>query len=165
MDGEGYVGVVRYMDKRDGRTYYRVQIDVSQAHREPIDVFAQMFGGSVTHRTNKFQGCYSWRSYNKKACEVLRVLLPYLVVKRKQAELVLEFDLSYRRGNRNIPLEIIERRRALWAALVELNGGRALQADRLSEEALAMQGGAIVGTASKVEDAEVAEMTTRLRSA
>ena len=170
MDGEGYIGITRCLDRRTGRLYYRVQVDVGQVHREPIALFQELFGGTIGHRTNKKQGCWNWRKFGKEACEVIRILLPYLVVKRRQAELVLEYDTiamtrdGYRRW-KTVPAEIIERRRAIWAACVELNGGRALQADRLSEEALAMQGGATVGTASKEEDAEVAEMPTRLRSA
>ena len=170
MDGEGYIGITRCLDRRTGRLYYRVQVDVGQVHREPIALFQELFGGTIGHRTNKKQGCWNWRKFGKEACNVIRILLPYLVVKRRQAELVLEYDMTVMEKNghgnwKTLPAEIIERRRAIWAACVELNGGRALQADRLSEEALAMQGGATVGTASKEEDAEVAEMPTRLRSA
>ena len=142
FDGEAYVGVIRCFQKKYGRHHYRVQLSVGQVSREPLDIIQKAFGfGRLYFRRNEHQDFWYWRVTGEKAYEALTILLPYLVVKRKHADLILQFGaISAQRMNgtgrfRQVPDEIQAHRAAIWAALVELNGGRALQAERLSEKA------------------------------
>jgi hypothetical protein len=140
LDGEGYIGVTRDNSVRDGKTYYKVAVSAGQIHKTPIELLQSMFGGRIVYQKNKFKGCWHWRVFGENAYSALRIVLPYLVVKRQQAELVLQFGtITPSRNPRGhvmrITVEVDAHRRALWAALCELNGGRALQAERLSEEA------------------------------
>jgi len=171
-DGEGYIGLTRWFDKKRGYYTYRIQFEVAQVHETPIRLMSSMFSdvGRVRHYTNHKRGYWTWRVFGQDAIEVIKILMPYLVVKQEQARLVLEYEFTDRRciGSgkwRPVPIEIRERRAALWAAICELNGGRAVQAERLSEETPTdhAEGDAIVRSASNAKDAEGAEMTPRLR--
>ena len=169
FESEGYIGLTRAKDKKTGRYWHRIQLDVANTQKAGPEFVRDTFGGHVLHRENGFKGIYNIRYFGEKACEIIRAIMPYLVMKRKQAELVLEFQATIgplfgRQASttkRILSPEIYAQREALWAALVVLNGGRALRADRLSEEAPRKEGDAIVESAPNTEGAEVAEMTTR----
>jgi len=170
IDGEGYIGLTRAKDKKHNRYWHRIQLDVANTQRASIEYIHDTFGGTVLRRENGFRGVWNVRYFGERACEILRALMPYLIIKRKQAELVLEFQATigpiFGRGSSNSKVmlseDIYRQREALWAALVMLNGGRALRAERLNERGpLETMEHAIVQSASNNEDAEVAEMTTR----
>lgn len=139
IDGEGFIGLTRVWDKVRNYHMYRIQVDASQIHEAPIRHLAALFGvGKVAFRKNAKRGVWNWRIMGTAAVPVLQELLPYLRVKDQQARLVIEFETSTQRDSggkwKPIPEDIKCRRAALWAACCELNGGRALRAERLNEE-------------------------------
>lgn len=168
-DGEGYIGLTRCFDKIRGYYGYRVQFEVAQVHAAPIDLMQSMFPGvgKVRHYNNSHRGYWTWRVFGQDAIEVIKVLHPYLVVKREQARLVMEYEFTDRRiyGDgrfRKNPPEVTEKRAALFAAICELNGGRAVQAERLSEKAplIKTEDDAIVRSHGNENHENVAEMAT-----
>ena len=169
-DGEGFIGLTRIYDKVRKYHGYRIQVDVSQVHEAPIRHLADLFGvGKVSFRLNKRRGCWNWRIMGTAAIPVLQELLPYLRVKDQQARLVIEFETSTRKDAgtgkwKPVPADIQRRRAALWAACCELNGGRALRAERLSEEAPTdnAEGGAIVRSHGNNNHESEAETTSPL---
>lgn len=140
IDGEGFIGLTRNFDKVRGYYNYRIQVDAAQVHEAPIRHLATVFGiGKVGFRENGKRGIWNWRIMGTAAIPVLMELLPYLRVKDQQARLVIEFETATKHESgtgkwKPVPEAVQRRRAALWAACCELNGGRALQADRLSEE-------------------------------
>jgi hypothetical protein len=113
-------------------------VDCAQVRREPLDELVRIFGGRVRvggSHGGQNGGVFYWRMYGQKAGRVLEAVLPYLILKRPQAELVLELiaqqggpgkfrtDAVYLRG-----LLILEQIRAL-----NMRGPR--RAERLSESA------------------------------
>jgi hypothetical protein len=83
FDGEGCIGL--YLGKQ-----WIASVSVSQRDEMPLMVFQQLFGGTKVPHGPKRD---SLRIQFKKveAWHMLNTLLPHLVVKRKQAELMLEF--------------------------------------------------------------------------
>jgi hypothetical protein len=167
-DGEGYIGLTRCLDKKRGYYTYRVQIEVAQVHEAPIRLLHSMFHGvgKGRHYTNTHRGYWTWRVFGQDALRVISLLLPYLVVKQAQARLVLEYGFTTRvkstKGTwKSVPVDLREKRAALWAALCELNGGRAVQAERLNKEAptLNREGDAIVRSHGNINHESTAEMT------
>lgn len=150
VDGEGYIGVIRAKTKRGLYYSYITHVEVAQAKAAPIIRFKEMFGGNVKFVANRKQGYWYWRTFSRETVPILKQLLPYLFVKKEQALLVIEFAKTDSRLHglghwRNIPLDITETRKRIWAACVRLNGGRALRAERLSSEApSSLMGDAIV---------------------
>lgn len=89
LDGEGSISIGKARWRKNGREYRycQVQLYVRMQNREPLDLFAQRFGGTVKQNPHTY--VLSWS--NRKAGDVLRALLPYLRVKKPQAVLALEF--------------------------------------------------------------------------
>lgn len=168
-DGEGYIGLTRCFDKKRGYYTYRVQFEVAQVHEAPIRLMQELFQGvgRVRHYTNNNQGYWTWRVFGQDAIDVMLILLPYLVVKQEQARLVVEFGFTGRNHGgsgkwKPVPVEVREKRAALWAAVCELNGGRAVQAERLNKETPTgkAEGDAIVRSHGNDNHENVAEMST-----
>lgn len=92
IDADGYVTAASSLHK--GRRYVGPAVGIAGNRREPHDLAAAMFGGNVriyiprgerAHHQPQFQ----WQLYGARAIVVLEAVLPYLRVKRRQAELCL----------------------------------------------------------------------------
>jgi hypothetical protein len=69
-------------------------VQVSNTNAEPLHLYVERFGGRVSERPHRGKGwkpVYCWRIEREAAAEFLRTVLPWLIVKRPQAELALEF--------------------------------------------------------------------------
>ena len=172
IDGEGFVGMHRCTHEGNKRDYFQLLLDVAQARPEPIERLQQYFGGKVTFRRNAGNGAYYWRLYGDRAARTLQQLLPYLLVKRQQTILGLEFQATLlppadrkRVGHgwyQNYPQAVHDRRSAIYAALRVLNHRRT-QAERLSEAAPAgMQEDATVRSHGKSNHEKSGETPARL---
>jgi hypothetical protein len=96
IDGEGSVSLTWNSSQltKSGRpsTAPMLYLQMSNTHRGIVDWFRHTFGvGTVivgyrpkrpNHRT-----AYVWRTRNRAACAILEMLLPYLIIKKAQAEL------------------------------------------------------------------------------
>ncbi len=157
VDGEGYIGITRWFDKKRGYHTHRVQFDIAQVHEKPIRMLSEMFGnvGRVNRIENDKRGYWAWRVMGSAVVPVVRELLPYLVVKDEQARLVMEFEFTVGKGRkRELPEDVKRRRRALWA-------------ERLSEEAPTgdAEGDAIVRPHGNRNRESEAETSHRLKLA
>lgn len=94
IDGEGCFTLIKQKDMAD--EYRRPHVTAVQVRREPIDKLAEMFGGSVTWTGAAWQWCPS----TKAMVVFIPWLLPYFMVKRGEAEIVLAYALTVRPGGR-----------------------------------------------------------------
>lgn len=135
LDGEGCVSVVRCTHKGVAREQVQVLVDAAQVKPEPLRKLAVLFGGTVRFNPRQ-QGIYTWRVYGRKAGVVLTAVLPYLVGKRRQAELCLELlSLQGGPGQRRSDA-VYARALGIAEELRGLNQRRTLlHAERLSESA------------------------------
>lgn len=89
IDGDGCITI---QNSKNGR-YGQPTISASQANIEPLVILRELFGGSIRkHDDNRkptYSPSYRWRLTATKAVEACRTLLPYLRVRRRQAELVI----------------------------------------------------------------------------
>ena len=137
IDGEGYIGLSRGTSKKTGRPFHQALVDVSQIRRETLDVLIELFGGNIRHGKRAFY----WRVGGNHARAVLWTILPYLVGKKRQAELTLQFcqTLCGEHGRR-VSDEMLALREALHLQIRALNQVKVYRhAERLSEEAPAMK--------------------------
>jgi hypothetical protein len=92
FDGEGCVSIQRVRNGQGGA----LQIIVVQKGPRPIEVLADLWGGgiNVTHRNQPTGrvGYYRWTLCGDKAADALVEMLPFLVEKRDQAHLAIEFQ-------------------------------------------------------------------------
>ena len=102
VDGEGTIGI--YRQKRPGNKMevrYFANLEVVGTHRGFIEKIAEMIGVSVCvkdqmKRNPKHKPSFGARAQRRFVPRVAKAILPYLVIKKEQAELVLEFsELMY----------------------------------------------------------------------
>lgn len=95
IDGEGCIGVRK--TRRTGSfksTRYNAIMTVGNTSRLMIEQLIAVFGvGCVTYRypTKTKRACYLWSTSSLGARHVLRIVGPYLIVKREQAAVLLDF--------------------------------------------------------------------------
>ena len=94
FDGEGCISISKPINKRKNGVHYtgyQLQAIVAQRDRRPLEVIVGLFGGNIT--AVKIHGSTYWylRKHGAKAAELLEQLLPFLVLKKEQAELALRF--------------------------------------------------------------------------
>ncbi len=93
IDGEGCISIRRC--KQGKFIYYKPMIEVGMTDRQPIELLEKTFGNSAWYEvipTGKRKLiCHKWRVTGSNCVPVLNPILPYLIVKRKQALIVIEF--------------------------------------------------------------------------
>ena len=121
IDGEGNIGVSYF--KSTG-TYY-LHITVPQTHRKPLEVLLETFGGNIWNRpipkNPKHKQQWYWRVTRKLAASVLNELLPYLVLKKEQAELGIVFQARIGQPSIRLPEGEHEKRAKIIQELKYLN--------------------------------------------
>lgn len=174
IDGEGCIGAQLGAHRVGRRDHFQVFLDIAQVRPAPLFEMQTLFGGTVYRRRNWHGEIHCWRLYGEKAGVVLRAVLPCLIAKRRQADLVLEYLATFppeapgrkKRSYVHITDELYARRCAIYEELRVWSRRRPVQAERLSEGApssIAVTGGAIVRTHGKTNRESAAEMPAPLR--
>lgn len=94
LDADGCVKIQRLAQKSSKNPAYSLRISVGQTRREPLEKFQLLFGGTIYERkmarlTNGV--LFEWGLSAENASKALTRMLPYLVLKRDQAKLGIEF--------------------------------------------------------------------------
>lgn len=91
IDSDGYISIVR--SERKGAVYHGPQIGISGTRRQPHDLAASIWGGSVSlyHPKNPLhRGQFQWSRQGAVAATAIEAILPFLRIKEDQALLALE---------------------------------------------------------------------------
>lgn len=99
VDGEGCITISKQVRKNRPTPAYRVFITISNTDYAVLEFFKLHYGGSIYNvherrkdkRNIKWSDTYDWYCPISSSKRFLRDILPYLRLKRKQAELCLEF--------------------------------------------------------------------------
>ncbi len=95
IDGEGCIGIRKTKQAGSMKsTRYAGTLTIGSTSRVLIERVINAFGiGCVTHRfaTRTKKGCFIWTIESRNARNVLSLVRPFLVVKRAQADLLIEF--------------------------------------------------------------------------
>ena len=104
-----------------------LSVTAVQATESPLDWFKACFGGTVKFRWIPYRGSkrplWTWQASSKCAEQFLRQVLPYLKVKREEADLALQFRATFRPqfGDRSrMPDNIIALRRGMQEGLKKI---------------------------------------------
>lgn len=92
IDGDGVISAYQRSDRNNG---FAVVVRAMNTNRLALDKLQGMFGGTVhtmTKATNThgWKPSFYWAASDRTAEVAIRGLLPYLILKRPQAELALE---------------------------------------------------------------------------
>ncbi|SRR6266705_1114195 len=128
FDGEGCVGAVKVRDKRGGRIEaIMFTAVVSMCDRQPVDLLAEIYGGAIRQRKRvqkaHHSAVFTWQAYGDAGARFLSDILPYLMVKKGQAEAYLRARGTFTGcGRRKPDPGHMEERWACFYKIRELNG-------------------------------------------
>ena len=131
IDGEGCIHICSSNNKRSPIPAYRLMVAISQADREYLERWRLKLGAGNVHKSGPGsipgnKQVYNWQIYGREAEMLLRLVLPYLDIKREQAEVALKFRATVDKqggGGRVTPSSIIRQREAYAQQLHALKRG------------------------------------------
>ena len=126
IDTEGTIKITR-----QGH-YHQIGLVVDNTSEELINYLQYNYGGMTSGpHISKIEGnkdIFVWQCNGKGAIKIIKKIEPYLIIKQKQAELVIEaykdaFEHSYRGGgpNNRVPVRIINKREEYYQQMKKLN--------------------------------------------
>jgi hypothetical protein len=108
FDGEGSISISLQQGK-----YLRIEVAVSQNTADVLWMYVRQFRGNVYQSTR----CYQWKCYGEGAVAFLKSLIPFMIVKRLDAEETI--DAWEHRDDPIYVTELIQRKRMRHARLSE----------------------------------------------
>lgn len=157
LDGEGCFSITSCTNRKKAhlRPVFSAVITVSMVRPEAIHKLHEIVGGTLGRTRDEYGPIYQWRAYASKAAAICETLLPYLVLKHRQAEILIEFQATKGQAWEKVSIESYAKRAALQHEIGLLNRTRTKDAERASEVAPGeTQDGAVLRTAVKREAAE-----------
>lgn len=118
IDCDGTICIAR--DKRA----FRLHLAVYNSREDLLLWFVHCFGGRSRKsraRSDNRSTEYTWACTNLDAVKVLHVILPYLVIKRKQALLAIEFASTLDRSQARLPQVYKDLRARAYEEMKSLN--------------------------------------------
>jgi len=99
FDGEGCIIAFKRNDSAKGHGYYRCEISITNTNKKLLQIISQNIDGIIYKHDKKpipnRKPCYTLRLSSKKSYFALCELSPYLIDKKEQAEIALEY-LEYK---------------------------------------------------------------------
>jgi hypothetical protein len=98
IDGEGCVSIVQRWtgacSTKKSYRYYQLNINVPQINKDPLLKLQKMFGGQIQaiKPTGPRRQSFVWTIHAALAGRMLSMLVPYLIVKKNEAELALQYQ-------------------------------------------------------------------------
>lgn len=131
VDGEGCIAI----DKRTDRDYkhgysFMATLRVGNTYKRLIDYLNKVTGlGSINFSKKediKYKDYWSWRLHTQQASQLIKVILPYLIVKKKQAKIILKFNqlkkINYgQHGRDGIPDFLWNKQKFFYLKVKKLN--------------------------------------------
>jgi hypothetical protein len=136
IDGEGYLGITKQSRKDRPSISYREILQVANTYKDLVDFLKNEIGGSVyiikrPQDKDYWKVQYVWHCSQSEIEFILKKTMPYLIVKKGQAKLLLEFikyKKSFKRkslgqglGSSPLSLEEINFRENIWLKVKSLN--------------------------------------------
>jgi hypothetical protein len=119
IDGEGYIGLRHRTDTKSAR-HYSLVLRVANTDQRLIGWLQARWPGNTgchRYRDQKCKPLHHWQLESRRAEAVLRIALPYLVIKREVADLALEMRATIVLGNNRISDAVLAERQRIYAAM------------------------------------------------
>lgn len=136
IDGEGSIYIGNFSCNPITKLpYYQTNIQVTNTDKNLIDWLQQIFGGLVNKRTkqqmpkNSRKQAYTWTISGERLTHLCELILPYLICKRRQAEIMITMRATYTKngaqrghqGVQSLPDEIRLLRQSLMEEMRSLH--------------------------------------------
>jgi len=142
LDGEGAFTIKRHIRLNTSgqqKVYYQLWLACALSDRPhnvvAIEKLHDLFGGNYHHQTPKGQrlGVIAWCIVSQQGLKCLRLIKPYLVIKKQHTELLIEFQESVKRRGKRYDAQLLDYYEDLFHRLRELNTKNAIHLQRLNE--------------------------------
>lgn len=104
IDGEGSIYIGNFScNPKTGSKYYQTNIEVTNTDKNLMDWIADTFGGRLNTYTmkqlpkNSRRTVYRWIATGERVTHLAEILLPYLIVKRRQGEIMIKMRETYKK--------------------------------------------------------------------
>lgn len=133
MDSDGSFCIYKYLGKKDCvNPVYVERAQMGQATPDVVVLLQEMFGGGIyiASQNNSSFGntrMYLWTCAARIAVQCAKILLPYLIIKRERAQLLIEMAETRQRSTwldksgHSTPPSIMAKREAIYLSLRALN--------------------------------------------
>lgn len=126
FDGEGHVGITVTKNGR-GEPYHRLMVNVTNTNLEVIQWLFERFDGCI-HNPRYFaqetwREAHRWTASDGRAMRFLEEIQPFLIIKKEQARLGIEFQKTKGQGGFGTPTPDLEMRSSLRKQISNLNQG------------------------------------------
>lgn len=97
LDGEGTIGISKNTPQNPKDPHktprYELQVAVVNTCLDPLLLCQKRFGGGIYTRKHlpRHKLTYHWTVAQKASVTLIKAVLPYLIIKKRQAELALKF--------------------------------------------------------------------------
>ena len=98
MDGEGTFSIV--IRRRGKYNWYQDSIAVRMGEQPVIKKLHEKLGGRYYERDEVGKTTFIWQMSSKEARKICNLLLPYLILKKRQAEIIIEMGEIKQIGKR-----------------------------------------------------------------
>jgi hypothetical protein len=136
LDGEGCLYIGNYSgNRKNGDKHFQTNISISSTDECLVDWLYNTFGGYRGQYTikqmskNGRKQVYRWQCSSDRMLHICEITLPYLVIKTRQAEILIEMRKTYcnlhnikgKQRVQNLPKEILDLRQSLMDELRSLH--------------------------------------------
>ena len=104
IDGEGCIGIHKTEKSARPSQRYALIVSVTSTNEELCNWLQLRFGGCINfweeskRRNPKHKDRYTWVLHRRKAVQFLGLILPFLLLKKLQAENAVAFQNTFRKG-------------------------------------------------------------------
>lgn len=135
IDGEGSLTIGNYSsNKKSGVLHYQTTLQINNTDEGLIQWIHKTFGGNIVHYTakqtpkNSRMAVFRWIANGERLTHICELILPYVIVKRRQVEIMLRMRETYKpttksgqQGFRGLSNEILALRQSLFLELRSLH--------------------------------------------
>lgn len=125
FDGEGHATIEKIKPKNEKQNErFALNIGIDNTNYDVINMLHTNFGLTIVYKralpSDKL--CYALKASGDKAIEFLNHVYPFLIIKKRQADVAIEFQkrLHLHRG-RVLTLAEVSERRKLYLTMIKLN--------------------------------------------
>lgn len=108
FDGEGFISIQKASHRSHSGSRYWLIAAISNTNKYVLDEIQKVVGGNVMMYKHKFRDGigyhYRLTFYSRKAYEFIKLIQPYLKVKREEADTAIAYQESLRPYGSRIPL-------------------------------------------------------------
>ena len=131
MDGEGCITITRRKSCKNriypnNYWYYEPQTIISNTNKKVLSFCLSYYGGwiaTVKMCKREHATVYHWKLTGDKMRGLLTDIIPYLIVKKKQAHMILFFPRYGGNGRKSRTDTERQEQERLWLAIKKLNSG------------------------------------------